>query len=291
MELLPLWDKARWFVTQNLVPRPIADYSPSMFDLRQWGAGRWDAEKLGAGRLRARRCTASKRVAAQWLLAAAALTGAAAAAPKPHVIIFGKTLTVQWFAGTEENKPLALKVRALFVDGRLKEYTLGSPHEITDRLFVIRRAFRVNDSLPQDSASALRWQWQRGGWFLVDRLSAHISQITLPEFDPYYSVASWYRDYVVYCGVSDEGKKIYAVVSQLGRRKPVLKKAIGGANDASGVLGDDAAPDSACPSPAWQRSPVRVSFEAAGGVKQTFAVRGHVVDLATDAEENDEGSK
>jgi len=43
--------------------------------------------------------------------------------------------------------------------------------------------------------------------------------------------------------------------------------------------------------PAWQRSPVRVSLEAVGGVKQTFAIRGQVVDLINDAEENDEGSK
>jgi len=45
-----------------------------------------------------------------------------------------------------------------------------------------------------------------------------------PEFGSYYSVASWYRDYVAYCGVSDDGKKLYAVVFQVGRRKPVLKK-------------------------------------------------------------------
>jgi hypothetical protein len=36
---------------------------------------------------------------------------------------------------------------------------------------------------------------------------------------------------------------------------------------------------------------VRVNFEAVGGVKPTFAIRGHVVDLMNDAEENDEGSK
>jgi hypothetical protein len=36
---------------------------------------------------------------------------------------------------------------------------------------------------------------------------------------------------------------------------------------------------------------VRVNFEAVSGVKQTFAIRGHVVDLMHDAEENDEGSK
>jgi len=36
---------------------------------------------------------------------------------------------------------------------------------------------------------------------------------------------------------------------------------------------------------------VRVNFEVVGGVKQTFAIRGHVVELMYDAEENDEGSK
>jgi hypothetical protein len=57
----------------------------------------------------------------------------------------------------------------------------------------------------------------------------HISAIALPEFDPYYSVASWYRDYAAYCGVSDDGKKIFAIVFQVGRRKPVLKKPLGDA--------------------------------------------------------------
>ena len=39
----------------------------------------------------------------------------------------------------------------------------------------------------------------------------------------------------------------------------------------------------------WQRNPVRVSFESGGGVKQTFSVRGHVVDAVNDAEEEEEG--
>jgi len=38
----------------------------------------------------------------------------------------------------------------------------------------------------------------------------------------------------------------------------------------------------------WQRSPVRVSFQAVGGEKQTFAIRGHVVDLVSDTEEEDD---
>ena len=38
-------------------------------------------------------------------------------------------------------------------------------------------------------------------------------------------------------------------------------------------------------------APVRVSFEPGGSAKQTFAIRGHVVDLVNDAEEDEEGSR
>lgn len=208
------------------------------------------------------------------------LSSVAMAAPKVHVISFGKWISAEWNPGFEaKEKPLTLKVRALVVDGRVKEYILGSPHEVTDRLFVVRRAFRVNDSLPEDSAA--RWQWQRGGWLLVDRLTGHIAPINLPEFDSYYSAASWYRDYVAYCGVGDDGKKTYAIVAQLSRRKPVLRKQL------SEALPDDSAPDSACETPVWQRSPARVSFEAVGVTKQTYAIRGHVVDIVNDAEDED----
>jgi len=95
--------------------------------------------------------------------------GAAGAGAKVHVITFGKWTSAQWLpaASTEGEKPLTMKVRALIVDGRIKEYTVGSPHEVTERLFVVRRAFRVNDSLADEATP--RWQWQRGGWLLVDR--------------------------------------------------------------------------------------------------------------------------
>ena len=42
---------------------------------------------------------------------------------------------------------------------------------------------------------------------------------------------------------------------------------------------------------AFSDNGVRVSFKADGGAKQTFAIRGHLVDLMHEAEENDEGSK
>jgi hypothetical protein len=208
-----------------------------------------------------------------------------AAAPKVHVMTFGKWMSIQWFAGDEENKPLMLKVRPILVDGRLKEYVMGSPHEVTDRLFVVRRVFRVNDSLADDPGPS-RWQWQRGGWLLVDRVTARISAINLPEFDAYYSTVTWYRDYVAYCAVSDDGKKIYALVAQISRRKAVLKRLL-----STDGLPNDAAPDSACPAPRWQRAPVRVTFESAGAAKQTFTIRGHVVDQVNDGEDDEEASK
>jgi hypothetical protein len=210
----------------------------------------------------------------------------AGAVAKVHVITFGKWTTAPWFTGTgaENEKPVQLKIRPLMVDGRVKEFVLGAPHEVTDRLFVVRRAFRVNDSLPDDPAP--RWQWQRSGWLLVDRVTGHISPMNLPDFDAYYSSASWYRDYVAYCGVSDDGKKTFAIVAQLSRRKPVMKKPL-----SSDGPPENAAPDSACAAPVWQRAPTRVSFDAEGAGKQTFTIRGHVVDVVNDADEEDEGTK
>ena len=211
------------------------------------------------------------------------------AASKPHVIIFGKWMNVQWLPGGDD-KPLTLKVRPLLVDARVKEFTLGPAHDVTDRLFVVRRAFRVNDSLPQESAASPHWQWQLGGWMLVDRVSGHISPINLPEFDAVYSAASWYRDYAAYCGVSDDGKNVYAVVAQINRRKPVLKKLLEG-QSATNTETREWTTDSLCPVPAWQRAPARVTFEPTGAVKQTFAIRGHVVDLITEEEDDEEAAK
>ena len=157
---------------------------------------------------------------------------------------------------------------------------MGPPHEITERLFVVRRMFRVNDGLADDSTP--RWQWQRGGWLLVDRVTGRISPVNLPEFDVIYSPATWYRDYVACCGVSDDGKKTFALVAQLNRRKLVLKKVL------SSVLPDDAAPDSACPAPVWQRAPIRGSFEPQGEPKQTCAIRGHMADTIAEEDDDDQ---
>jgi len=46
-----------------------------------------------------------------------------------------------------------MKVRGLFVDSRLKEFTTGLPHEVTARLLVVQRVYRLNDSLPDESGN------------------------------------------------------------------------------------------------------------------------------------------
>ena len=206
--------------------------------------------------------------------------GTAFCVSRQHLVAFGKWTTIKWCAGANEAQCLELKMRALYVDGRARESTLGAAHDITERLFVVRRAFRVNDNLPGDPA-VTRWVWQRGGWLLVDRMTGRVSSLALPEFDPYYSVASWYRDYAAYCGVSDDGKKLFAIVFQIGRRKPVLKKALG-------ETGGDEAPDSECPAPGWERRPVRVTFEPDEARKSVYAVRGHAADLVSDDDAEEE---
>jgi hypothetical protein len=80
------------------------------------------------------------------LFGLALLTSTAVGAPKPHVVSFGKWTTIKWCVGPNEGECLDLKVLVLYADGRARESTLGPSHEITERLFVVRRAFRVNDT-------------------------------------------------------------------------------------------------------------------------------------------------
>jgi len=50
-------------------------------------------------------------------------------------------------------------------------------------------------------------------------------------------------------------------------------------------------PIQSAPRPPWQRTPVRVTFDPAGTAKQTFAIRGHIVDLVTEEEDDEEAEK
>lgn len=200
------------------------------------------------------------------------VANSALAVPKPKVVSFGPWTKVPFFVGPHEQKSIDIKIRSLLVDGKIKEFTTGDVHEITDRFIVVRKAYRVNDWLPDDEkAKEHRWKWQRGGWLLVDRNTARISVVTLPEFDPFYSSATWFRDYIAYCGISDDASKLYAVVSQIGRKKPILKQRLGDAKN--GEL-----PESECEAPHWDRDPIRVTFQVTDGQKQTFQVFGDAAD-------------
>ncbi len=202
---------------------------------------------------------------------AAATAASAAAERKTHSVVLGAARKVPYSkAGDPSGAAIgedALKIRALLVDGVLKEWTTGDMHDVTDRSFVVRRVIRLNDALPSDkppekpaanSASATgHWVWQRGPWLLVDRATGHITALHLPDYDSGVSQVSWFRDYAAYCGVTASGKSLYAVVAQLAVRKPVLAKKLA-AFDSENPSG------SACAAPDWQREPLRISFHPTG---------------------------
>ena len=202
-------------------------------------------------------------------------------AAKPKILTFGKWMPVKLFIGPTEDKTTPMNVRALMWDGKIKEFTTGEPHDVTDRLLVVRRAYRLNDNLPAENKKQPRWVWQLGGWLLVDRTNGRVANVALPEFDPFYSEASWYRDYVAYCGISENSEKLYAVVAQIGRRKPILRKELGRASNGE-------TPDSECGAPQWERNPARVTFLPKNAAKITYSVQGHAADLVV-PEEGEQG--
>ena len=162
--------------------------------------------------------------------------------------------------------PIALKVRPLTIDGRQKEWTTGDAHDVTDRSFTIRRALRLNDQLPGDTAP--RWSWQPGPWLLVDRTTGHITALRLPDFDPEVSDAVWFRDYAAYCGTAPTARGgLFAIVAQLGARRAVVQKQIG-------KWPQPTPPAPVCKTAQWQRMPLRVTLQPTGGDPVTFDVVG-----------------
>mgnify|MGYP001547162053 FL=1 len=134
---------------------------------------------------------------------------ALASGPKIHSVTLGPSRRVPYTEpdatpDSKSEETSTLRIRALFVDNRQKEWTMGEVHDITDRTFAVRRALRVNDALPTDRA--LRWQWEPGPWLTVDRVTGHITALHLPDFDPVVSDAVWYRDYAAYCGVANTAR-------------------------------------------------------------------------------------
>ena len=125
---------------------------------------------------------------------------------------------------------------------------------------------RLNDTLPGENAA--RWSWQPGPWLLVDRTTGHVTALHLPDFDPGISDVVWYRDYAAYCGAGTTAKGgLFVVVAQLGARRPVVHKQIG-------KWPQTEPPDPVCNRAQWQRDPMRVTVQAAGGDPMTFAVVG-----------------
>ena len=204
------------------------------------------------------------------ILAPAAL--AKSAGPKVHTVALGPMRRVPFtpaYATTDskDEDSTTLRIRALFVDERQKEWTLGEQHAVTDRSFAIRRALHVNDTLPTESGE--RWTWQPGPWLLVDRVTGHITPLHLPDFDPSVSNVVWFRDYAAYCGIASTTKTsgLVAVVAQVGARKPVAQRSLG-------KFPQTDHPIPACKPAAWQRLPMRATLQPIDGDPVTFDVVG-----------------
>ena len=200
---------------------------------------------------------------------------------KGHSVVLGAVRHVPYSkagdpAGAAANPAAGestLKIRALLVDGVVKEWTTGDAHDVTDRSFVVRRVIKLNDALPGENQGPSdkqapsekpepqnmqsHWVWQQGPWLLVDRVTGRVTPLKLPDYDPGVSQVSWFRDYGAYCGVTASGKSLYAVVAQVAARKPVLAKKLD-------AFDGENHPDPACGVSDWQREPLRITFHPAG---------------------------
>jgi hypothetical protein len=213
--------------------------------------------------------------------------GVAVAARKPHVVFLGAAKHVEYSKAGDPAGAAAgekeLRIRALVVDGQVKEWTNGEAHDVTDRSFVVRRAMRLNDGLPDDKPAAAKehWVWQRGPWLLVDRVTGHVTAVKLPDYNPGVSQVSWFRDYGAYCGVTASGKSLYAVVAQLAARKPVLAKKIA-------AFDVEHRPDTACGAAEWRREPLQITFHPSGGNAVSFDLIPGSAVLVEDADDEAE---
>jgi len=211
------------------------------------------------------------QIAVLTALALMSASGSQAAAKKVHTVGLAAAKKVPYSkvgdpAGAVTGE-VSLKIRALLVDGVLKEWTTGDAHDVTDRSFLVRRVIRLNDSLPDDKTGhgdrQEHWVWQRGPWLLVDRVTGHVTALKLPDYDPGVSQVSWFRDYGAYCGLTATGKSLYAVVVQVAARKAVLAKKLAAFDPATHA-------DPVCGVSEWQREPLRITFHATGRESASF---------------------
>ena len=229
-----------------------------------------------------------------------------AAPRKAHVVVLGATRKVAYSkvgdpAGAAAGET-ELKVRALLVDGVVKEWTTGDSHDVTDRSFVVRRVIKLNDNLPSDKSgiseksgpseksivkpapAASSWVWQRGPWLLVNRQTGHIVALKLPDYDPGVSQVVWFRDYGAYCGVTASGKSLYAMVAQVAARKPLLAQKLS-------AFDSENHPDPACGPSEWKREPLRVTFHPTGKELVSFDIVPGSAVLVEDAGDEPETPK
>jgi hypothetical protein len=205
------------------------------------------------------------------------------AAAKSHTVFIGAGKNVPYSTAGDPSGALPnekqLRVRPLLIDGKLKEWTTGESHDITDRSFVVRRALRLNDSLPSDKTE--HWTWQRGPWLMIDRVKGSITALHLPDYDPAVSNVIWFRDYAAYCGLTASGKQLYAVVAQIAARKPVLAKKL-----SAWSPGEKQAPP--CAAAVWQREPLRITFQPSDATAVSYDLVGLSTVLVEDGDGNED---
>jgi hypothetical protein len=225
--------------------------------------------------------------AAGLVLAACALPQFAyAAAPRVHTVTLGPMRRVPFVAADvalelKEDEAGTLRIRALTVDGKLREWTTGDQHDVTDRSFVTRRVLHINDALPGEKMG--HWVWQPGPWLLIDRVSGRITALHLPDFDGSISNVVWYRDYAAYCGIHATAKAggLSAEVWQIGARRAALQKVIAPWPQLERVR-------PVCTPAQWQREPMRVTLGATGGDPLSYSVVGTSSLLVEDGEGGDD---
>ncbi len=201
---------------------------------------------------------------------------------RPHIVALGAVRKVPYTVAGDpagfRSDEKELRVRPLIVDGKVKEWTTGDAHDVTDRSFAVRRALRLNDALPTEKSE--HWVWQRGPWLLVDRVSGKVVALHLADYDPAVSDVVWFRDYAAYCGLSAGGKQLYGVVVQIAARKPLLARKLGAWNATDH-------PTPACAPAAWQREPLRIAFQPTGGQPVSFDLLGLSAVLVEDGDAAD----
>jgi hypothetical protein len=208
--------------------------------------------------------------------------------PQNRIVPFGEWISAQWPNATGQ-RTLDRKVCPLFVDTRLQEYTTGTPHERTDRLFLVQRAFLLNDALPAENAPLKRAPIRtpragsgsaEAGCSSTNRPRDPSPSSTCPSSIPSIEdkLVSGLRRLLRGIGKPQEALRD----SRLGRsRKPILRK------DTGEPVGTDD-PDSECPPAIWERTSMRVTFQPDDKQKLVFSIRSRTVDVVNDAEETEE---